>query len=119
MDFFFLFTMVSKEVSIIFFLILELYQSLKFRYQENFEIRIVSLQSTQLPHHHPLSVNLSLSIKTFSTTMLAIVEQVEYMKGISTALSYHMPLSIIDGFSSTGDLECVLVFELDFNSTTS
>lgn len=30
-----------------------------------------------------------------------------------------MPLSIIDGFSSTGDLECVLVFELDFNATVS
>lgn len=35
-----------------------------------------------------------------------------------TALSYHMPLSIINGFASTGNLECVLVFELDFNVTS-
>lgn len=51
--------------------------------------------------------------------MLAIVKQVKYMLGISTALSYHVPLSIIDGFSSAGDLKCVLVFELDFNATAS
>lgn len=52
--------------------------------------------------------------------MLAIREQFEYVGNYwTTALSYHMPLSIIDGFSSTGDLECVLVFELDFNATTS
>lgn len=29
-----------------------------------------------------------------------------------------MPLSIIDSFSSTGDLDAVLVFELDFNATS-
>lgn len=30
-----------------------------------------------------------------------------------------MPLSVIDGFPSAGDLERVLVLELDFNATAS
>lgn len=51
--------------------------------------------------------------------MLATVKQAEYNQRIVVVRPYHMPLSIIDGFSSTGDLECVLVFELDFNLTAS
>lgn len=35
------------------------------------------------------------------------------------ALSYHVPLPVVDGFSPAGDLERVLVFELDLDATAS
>lgn len=33
--------------------------------------------------------------------------------------SYHMPLPIVYEFASTGNLETMLVFELDFNASIS
>ena len=62
--------------------------------------------------HSPLCIN-------FIYWLALTINWVNMGNYWTTALSYHVPLSIIDGFPSTGDLERVLVSELDFNATTS